>query len=360
MILNIKRLRNLDLWKTIGANVIISFLICSFYVFPLLEHTKGADYAIYNKEGMGTTSEKVAETALGISDLLKSEMGSQEIRFSIGIVVLVLGGFTIFCIKKIDKNYKKIYCDFIVLSLITLVMSTKIFPWKYIPDVLGVIQFAWRNLGFFAFFVSIICGINSVVFAEEIFKKKALREGVLFGVVCSVFVFSFLGVFRNYRFDDISKEKELDIGLKNTEKVYVYRINREYMPVKALNNISYIKDRENRVYILAGSANIIEESKDKLNYSVELENVKNNTELELPYLYYLGYNVNVNYGNKVEQLNVTESDNGMLKVELPEASNVKLTLKYEGTLLTKIGYFVSVIGIVVYAIYIIYERKVTK
>ena len=68
--------------------------------------------------------------------------------------------------------------------------------------------------------------------------------------------------------------------------------------------------------------------------------VEENTELELPYLYYLGYNVEAVYNDRIKQLKITESENGMLKVELPETESIKLTLKYEGTFLTKMGYFV--------------------
>ena len=348
LILNIKKLKDKKIWKKAIIDIIISFLICAFYAIPLLEHNLGADYALFNKDRMGTGGESVYSTTLGLKELFANEVGNQEIRFSLGIVLCFLGFLTIFCLKKVKKENEKIYSDFLILSIISLFMCTKLFPWMIMPSFLTVIQFAWRNIGFFTFFISLVCGINAVTFAESILKKSLLKEIFLFGVIVSIFVFAFLGVLRDFRFDDISKENTLDKRIRNGEKVGTFQINREYLPLKAIDNKEYLTSRENRTYILSGDAKIISEKKEKLTNEIIINNLQEETVLELPFLYYLGYDVTATYEDgKVEKLDVTESNNGFISVKIKNIMEVKINIKYTGTLLEKASYIISIIGIIV-------------
>lgn len=359
VLLNIKKLKEVEIWKKAIVDIIISFLICAFYAIPLLEHCFGGEYAIFSGEKMGSTGMAVYSSALGLKDLFANEVGNQEIRFSIGIVTCILTLLTFFCFKKVKKEHDKIYSDFLILAIISLFMCTKLFPWVIMPSFLTVIQFAWRNLGFFAFFISLVCGINAVVFAENIIKKKLWKETFLFGIILSIFVFAFLGVFRDFRFDDISKESDLDRKVRERETVGAFQVNREYMPLKALNNIKYVMERENKTYVLEGSADIVSEQKVKLEDSITLNNVTDGTVLELPYLYYLCYDANISYdGGEEEDIEITESENGFLSVKLKNSSTANLTIKYTGTVLEKISYIISGLGIILCIIYIFREGKI--
>ena len=359
VLLNIKKLKDVEIWKKAIVNIIISFLICAFYAIPLLEHCFGGEYAIFSGEKMGSTGMAVYSSALGLKDLFANEIGNQEIRFSIGIVTCILTLLTFLCFKKVKKEHDKIYSDFLILAIISLFMCTKLFPWVIMPSFLTVIQFAWRNLGFFAFFISLVCGINAVVFAENIIKEKVWKETFLFGIILSIFVFAFLGVFRDFRFDDISKESDLDRKVRERETIGAFQVNREYMPLKALNNIKYVRERENKTYVLEGSADIVSEQKVKLENSITLNNVTDGTVLELPYLYYLGYDANISYdGGEEEDIEITESENGFLSVKLKNSDTANLTIRYTGTVLEKISYIISGLGIILCIIYIFREGKI--
>ena len=359
VLLNIKKLKEVEIWKKAIVDIIITFLICAFYAIPLLEHCFGGEYAIFSGEKMGSTGMDVYSSALGLKELFANEAGNQEIRFSIGIVTCILTLLTFFCAKKVKKEHDKIYSDFLILAIISLFMCTKLFPWVIMPSFLTVIQFAWRNLGFFAFFISLVCGINAVVFAENIIKEKVWKETFLFGIILSIFVFAFLGVFRDFRFDDISKESDLDRKVRERETIGAFQVNREYMPLKALNNIKYVMERENKTYVLEGSADIVSEQKVKLEDSITLNNVTDGTVLELPYLYYLCYDANISYdGGEEEDIEITESENGFLSVKLKNSSTANLTIKYTGTVLEKISYIISGLGIILCIIYIFREGKI--
>lgn len=358
LLLNIDKLKNIKVWKIFGINIVISFLVCAFYAIPLLEHMLSADYTIFSPQKMGSTPEAVQNTGLSLGDLFTNEAGDQEIRFSLGFVTIILSILTFFCYKKIKKDYKDTYISFIILSIITLVMSTKLFPWLIMPNFLTVIQFAWRNLGFFAFFASFVLGVNAIVFAEDILKKEVFKDTFIFAVIISIFVFSFLGVLRDWKFDDLSGESLLDKRIKENEKVPVFQVNREYMPLKANNDLDYVQNRENKTYVISGKAEIMEENKEKLSDDIFIENVESKAVLELPYLYYLGYDAEIKYDDSnFEKLELTESDKGFLEVEIKQCQKAQIKVRYNGTILEKISYIISAFGLIILIIYIIKERR---
>lgn len=359
LLLNMDKLKDIKIWKIFGINIVISFLVCAFYAIPLLEHMLSIDYTIFSPEKMGSTPEAVQSTGLGLGDLFANEAGDQEIRFSLGIVTCILSILTIFCYKKVKKDYKDTYISFIILGIITLVMSTKLFPWLLMPNFLTIIQFAWRNLGFFAFFASFVLGVNTIVFAEDILKKDVFKDTFIFAVIVSIFVFSFLGVLRDWKFDDLSGESQLDKRIKENEKVPVFQVNREYMPIKANNDLDYVQNRENRTYVISGTAEIIEENKEKLNDDIFIENVESEAVLELPYLYYLGYEAEIKYNDNAnfEKLELTESDKGFLQVKIKACQKVQIKVRYKGTILEKVSYIISAIGFIILITYIIKERR---
>ena len=358
LLLNIDKLKNIKVWKIFGINIVISFLVCAFYAIPLLEHMLSADYTIFSPQKMGSTPEAVQNTGLSLGDLFANEAGDQEIRFSLGFVTIILSILTFFCYKKIKKDYKDTYISFIILSIITLVMSTKLFPWLLMPNFLTVIQFAWRNLGFFAFFASFVLGVNAIVFAEDILKKEVFKDTFIFAVIISIFVFSFLGVLRDWKFDDLSGESLLDKRIKENEKVPVFQVNREYMPLKANNDLDYVQNRENKTYVISGKAEIIEENKEKLSDDIFIENVESKAVLELPYLYYLGYDAEIKYDDSnFEKLELTESDKGFLEVEIKQCQKAQIKVRYNGTILEKISYIISAFGLIILIRYIIKERR---
>lgn len=358
LLLNFEKLKKIKIWKSFVANTVVAIVVCLFYIIPIAEHMYNGGYSIYDSTIMHTSPEEVFTTGLDFSDLFANEFGDQEIRFSIGIMTIVLTLLGVFCYKNIKEEYKSIYLCFFIVALVALVMSTKYFPWFIMPNFMGVIQFAWRNLGFFAFFISLVCAINAVTFAEKSLRKEWAKETFLFAIIISTCVFSSLGVMKYWEFENTENEKAFDEYTSNTERIYPYSINREYLPVKALDNIEYMIRRDNCLYIIDGSAEIVNEEKNKLLDKIELKNVSDNAVIELPYIYYLGYEVNVTYdNNEKEKIDTIESENGFLAIELEKCSSVTIVVEYKGTVAEKIGYVISLVGIVILIIMIFKERR---
>lgn len=358
LLLNINKLGKWKVWKKLLLNAFVALVVCMFYLIPLIEHYIVGNYTIFDNIAMHSNCPEVYTTTLGFEDLFASEFGNQEIRFSLGIMTCILVLLGVFCYKKIKKEYKEIYLSFLFISIIALIMATKLFPWFLMPSFMGVIQFAWRNLGFFAFFISLICGINAVTFAEGILKKEVLKDTFSFAVIISICVFASLGVMRDWKFGDLENEKKFDDRIRNTDRVYFFSINRDYLPLNSLKNQYYLVDRDNCTYVLDGKATIDSENKVKLKDIVQLSNVEDNTIIELPYIYYLGYDVEVKYDNN-DYVNVKtfESENGMVAIELEQCESATVNIEYKGTIIEKVGYGISFVGVIMLIAMIYVERR---
>lgn len=82
-----------------------------------------------------------------------------------------------------------------------------------------------------------------------------------------------------------------------------------------------------------------------------------NTTLELPYIYYLGYEVKLINNGETEIVDYTESDKGFIQVELTdEVSNIEIQVKYTGTTLMKVSYMLTLVGVICLIIYIYKEK----
>ena len=81
--------------------------------------------------------------------------------------------------------------------------------------------------------------------------------------------------------------------------------------------------------------------KNGSNMSMEIQNVTEETSIELPYIYYLGYRVYVND----QEISYTESDKGFIQISINE--DAKITVKYTGTNAMIISFIVSIISFVV-------------
>ena len=128
------------------------------------------------------------------------------------------------------------------------------------------------------------------------------------------------------------------------------------MPVKAvLEQNKSLKTRDDSTYIISGNVNIVKEKKEALHLELEIKNGTKDTELELPYLFYPGYTVKLEYNNNVTKLSTLESERGFIKITLPEDIETgKITVDYTATLLEKAAYIISLISLIIFIIYVIY------
>ena len=167
-----------------------------------------------------------------------------------------------------------------------------------------------------------------------------------------------------------------------TGRVHAGCASFEYLPSKAFENRNYIETRNQDAIVLEGNVRIENAKKDnsKMSFSVvknenndmqnyinvsdeeidaneaSSENIENNVDnlikIELPYIYYPGYNATI---ENVGSIQTYETDNGFVGITIPniEDENLKVNVEYSGTFIMTFTKIISTIGACLFLFYIL-------
>lgn len=356
VIFNIKKLfiksTRKNIWKNLIINGIFIVLISLFFYGPLLEHKFATEYTAFSK---GASREAFLDHRIYPSQLifgktqpewaykLSANKLNESMSFVLGLPIIVALLFTPLVFSKIKKDHKPLYILTLCVGIVFALMSTTLFPWQWFSKVPSVIQFPWRFLLVSTFALSIIAGVNTYKIISD-FKPETLYILILIIMIYS----------GEYITNSVKYDTEFDLSYlySNTKVDGNQCAAYEYLPVKASNNLDYICDRADTVIVLSGDAVIKNEEKDGSNMHFTVES-SSDTVLELPYIYYLGYNIKVN-GKKIEY---QESNNGFIMVNITSDGSQDVEITYSGIKLEKAVFIISVISSICFIIYIIYCKK---
>ena len=358
---NVTKLKNVNILKRIGIDIVFIIGITLFFIYPLGLHKVYGDYVILNNKEMGTYAEKVAKEVLDIKDLfIKSK--DNEIIFNFNIVQLLLFITSVVIVKFIDKEKRKDYIVFFILTILLSIFTIWEEAWKNAPDILCNIQFPWRLLGFACFFMSILASINLYIIAKKIFKEK----GLLF-IIIPIALISFIYV--NYAKYEVVLQKGYDADrteytMNNLENIQYHNINREYLPVKTKWAIVRNPNAAYRTFsnIYSGDAEIVAENKENLKYEIEFNYLKRDTVVEVPFLNYYGYKAYIeeDNGHRIP-LKIEESEIGFIEVNSPtDFDKCKLVVEYKTPKIYYVVYILSIISFITFIIYVISIKRKNK
>ncbi len=351
ILLNIKKI-NKTIIKKILINLFFILLITAFFTIPMMEHKINGDYIVLDSVKMHSTPEEVYGTTIPLKYLFTGTMEKYDMNFQLGVPLIILILLGISVLKKINKDYKNEYLIMLLIAVLSLLMITKYFLWLYIPQFFVRLQFAWRMLTFFEFAISIVTAINLYTLIE-LLPKQNLRDWALL-ISAILIIISMAKINYDYKYEKPKtlSDESYEQDRMNQETISYMQINREYLPNSTKN--SDISKRDKGIIIVEGSADIIEENKEELTLSAKVTNIEKDTTLELPYLYYLGYEVKVN-GNKI---NYFESNNGFIAVKIDgDMSQADITVSYTGTALEKVSYVISLLAFMGFIGYLIKEKR---
>lgn len=361
VLFNIKKLKEKDVVIKVLINVGFIIGITLFFMFPLVLHRFSGDYVVFNSELMRTYGAKVSESAIELKQLF-TEIEGQAVIFRFNIIQLILFIASIYCYKYIDEKNKKTYLIFIILAIICTLLSIFSSVWKIAPDILCTIQFPWRLLGFAGFFMSIVASINLFIILKNIFNGK--EENLLFIIIPITLISLIYANSLDYKDYTVKKDdnESIEFVEKNIDNIVYMNINREYMPSKTYVNLNTNPNRISgaSAIILEGNAEIKSENREELCYEIEFSNIDKNTKIEIPFLFYVGYNAYIedeDNTNKIE-LEVKESEYGFLEIEIPnEYENARVVVEYKTPVSYYIVYVISFITLIGFIIYIVYNHK---
>ena len=360
VLFNLKAFFNKEVIKKCLINIVFILLVSAMFIIPMLEFKFTAEYAILEPDVMKTNAENVYTKTIKPSQFLKDIGEDNGVSFVVGIPFITMILLGILAFRKIDKEHKDFYISFLLLGVISIIMFTYLFPWRFMPDILCTLQYPWRLLGFAFFFFAPVCAMNVYYLLNSINKKwlKAIAWLLAIAIIAGFTVMEL----NQYPTNDTSLDAKYEGKNKENPQIDYFAINRDNMPKKALyNQFGYLETRKDNTEVISGNVNIVSENKEALHLEIEIENAKKDTKLELPYLFYPGYTITLEYNGKATKIDYYESEYGFVAINLPEDIETgKITVDYTATVLEKTAYAISAISIVGFIVYVICFRKKWK
>lgn len=342
IIFNLEKIKETRVKKELLLNVVFILFITSFFWAPMIETKFDADYRVYEKEAM-TTSESTADSGLKANQLFVTQNDGSYI-FELGPHIIIMIALSVMVFRYVKTELKENYVIFLIGGLISLWMSTKYFPWKYLPYEACIIQFPWRMLMMSGFFFSLVCGIN----IYTIVKKFNYKDVIVISLIAIGYTAIFLQFLPK---DNITNIDELILGEFSGKEIEVVAGagKGEYLPSRAYDDRFYIATREDKIYILEGNAEIEDEVKNGKNLTANIKTFEDEyTLFELPYVYYPGYEVRID-GMITETF---ETEKGFLGFLMGKGDSAEITVRYTGTKVMKTSMLISFISIIIFSIYV--------
>ena len=254
VLFNIKKLKNKEIIKKCVINIIFILLINIIFWLPLLEAAKSADYTIMSDSLMRTNGNYAASNIISFYQLFKDKGEENGTTFLLGMPTIITIALTLIAIKKVDVKYKSFYLINIIFSLISLFMSSRFFPWKIMPNIICKLQYPWRMMGYFNFFISFVCGINLYIILKNIVKKDTMRTAIIMLFV-AISIISSIKIEAQFFTKDKNIDDYYEQYIQENKKISHKAVNRDYMPVKALYlQDTYVMERKDATYVLSRSS----------------------------------------------------------------------------------------------------------
>ena len=322
-----KKLKNKDVLKNLLLNLVIIILTTSFYWIGLFQHYFATSYEVF-VPGRMEVSNKLEVYKTQFYQLFYTSK-EQKMIYAIGLVTVIGLILTPIAWKKIQKEYKKTYVSFLIFGIILTIMTLTFFPFEKLPGILRMIQFTFRLFEFTSFFFSFVVAINYGV----IIKNFEFKDVFVLAIIATLLLAPYKEKI-NY---DIEKDEQTLIQsvrvTEHTGRVHAGMASMEYLPSKAFKVLNtYIANRQDVPILLDdNSAQINNYQKSGTNMYFKVLNVEADTYIELPYIYYLGYRININ-GQNIPYI---ESKNGFILINIQTGicknGEAEINVKYTGT-----------------------------
>ena len=268
-------------------------------------------------------------TGFGASDgLIYSDLNF------IVIIFFVLALIRIFT-KKTDKSLGKFLLAVSVFGVLGIVLNACKGIWLHVPSLLLSIQFVWRLSQFVGFGFALVAaeGLSSYL---SMFKTKFIP-------VALTIILVFLGAFTIINNNKTTFTDSVDLtNLADAGSV------REHFPVEIYENIDEFWKKKYKINIFDGEADV-KILKDDVPYmKFEVKNIDDIVELELPRIYYLGYEIIDDDGNVIDY---ECNDPGYISLKVKNDGIYEL--RYTGTMAYKVAFAIKMLMIVVIIVVLI-------
>lgn len=348
LLINYKKILKKENIKRLIISSILILILVMPSVIMMLEHKALNIYTVFDSNAMNASSINIKANGLSVFDYIQPEIRyGNNIYVFINIVVIIFCLMSVIYLVKYEKNKqtKQLVLSILVALIISMLFSYHKFPYQYIPKLLLSVQFGFRFVLFIGLFISIFAsyGLNLITTKnEENIKNISI-------ILCCLIVLPFINNTTFIKINDIAYDYNQGMGWQ-----------KEYLTKYTSANIDYFNERDNKIKINTDENIKIEKVKDDVPYlEFKVSNIKNKTiELEIPRLYYLGYDIKLITNNKTKKLNYNPGDKGFITFEVEENGIIKVD--YTGTVLYKLSKVLRLITIVVLGIYLLKGKIKSK
>jgi len=321
--------------------LVISALLVTGITLPLLttiiEHKLLNLYIVFTEAFSNLYS--VQLSSLELKSLFNQEQIFNKIEpyFNIMSIILFISTTLYFIINKTDKyKYKKdLKIIFIFMIILINLICSKVI-WEKLPKIILSIQFPWRLLVLLSLCISLYCPI--ILLNEKISSRI---KNILISILIVIITFEGLSNIDYFTKEEISIEDALDSTIS-------MGFQYEYLVENDLDINYYVDYGKNyfeiREYeIIPNNETNIRILKDDFpNLKFEVSNLQEETNIELPRIYYLGYNLKDEFNNEIELYN---NEIGFLEAKINE--NGIYNLSYEKTKYNKIADIIRILTITI-------------
>ena len=326
--------------KLIIATIIV-LLICLPFIITLITHKFKGSYEVFN-QGIMANPFGVYGNSLYIYQYFIGwymEIGYHFFNY-IALFLAVTLLIKLYKEKKLKDLISQDYLFTIgfICTILGIWMSSHLFPWFLMPNFFIMIQFPWR-LGTLTGF-----GLSILSFYALKIRNNSSKI-IFFSILSCILIFIFCSLTQQYQ-----KITPKDYDLSTLGMGW----QQEYLPTKTKENIKYFNERLNDIIVTKGNAKVTNLINDTPFLKFRIE-TNDKVLLELPRLYYLGYQITAIYDNYQEQINYQESENGFIEIEVEKSAIIELD--YKGTTLAQLGNKISLITIIIFGLFIILKKR---
>lgn len=330
---------------------IVTVVIVAYYLFPLLEQVlSNSFYLDTRRPGGGAGYGKMGFDFILWGFVSGIAYPEKYLWAGIGII-LTLVVFARFFIKGNKTEALKSVDVGVIIGICFIIAISRIFPWGRFPfSLLGFIQYPWRLYEFISFFFAVAGGY----YLALLFVKSRSRIIVFGVIILATMVTTYINS-ENFKY--LRSEKILQIydGDSTEDPTYFNRyhtIGGEYFPAK-LPSIEHVHERGQKVGKKNGDTQISNLRREGHKTILDVSVDKSDT-LELPLLYYHGYNVTLGG----ENISFIQSDHGLIEVPIDRSGQI--IAYYAGTNVQKGSFYISLVAVLSLIVFIIGQKRRDK
>ncbi|PGZ97825.1 hypothetical protein COE51_13245 [Bacillus pseudomycoides] len=301
----------------------VTVLLSAFFIFPMIEQMQSNTF-YFNTNVLTNTYDQAYTFEQIWRSIISDYKGSVIIGLGYTLFFPLIFRFTVK-----EKNDMIRFADkCLLITVILLFMTTKYFPWESLP-ILNVIQFPFRLYTI----ISLLLAFSGVVYMSYSIRKKFYKIILLFILLASSIgnAWTIAQPYKDFRMQDGNIKFK---GNETYENSYDIGAGLEYLPSVA--NIDDLKSRgKEEVRKKNSSTKVSNLSKENNELSLDFD-TKSKDILELPMVYYKGYQAKVNGQN----VPIKMSKNGLIEVEIQGKGTLEIS--YPGTVIQKVSYYTSI------------------